>query len=113
MLGDVVRLQIAPSQHCAAIAVPSGAVVALGSCTHALIPAARFPPLRTSTPCAGKIMGATGGDGGDRDGGDGGDGGGAGDAQITKPPLPEANKLLDHLIVSPAAMSTLLGALLP
>ena len=108
MLGDVVRLQIAPSQHCAAISHPSGAVVALESCTHALVPAARFPPSRTSTPCAGKIMGATG-----RGGGDGGGDGGAGDAQITKPPLPEANSELCHAIVSPAAITALLGPLLP
>ena len=45
-------------------------------------------------------------------GGDGGDGG-AGDAQITKPPLPEAKIEVDHVIVSPAAITTLLGPLVP
>ena len=57
-----------------------------------------------------------GGDGGGGDGGDGGDGGcggGAGDAQITKPPAVVRDLELDHLIVSPAAISTLLGPLVP
>ena len=54
----------------------------------------------------------TGGIGGDG-GGDGG-GGGAGDAQITKPPLPvESYGKLDHVIVSPAAITTSIGPLLP
>ena len=108
----VRRLHVAPSQHCAAIALPSAAVVALGSCTHAF-PAE--PPSRTSTPCAGKITGANGGEGGDGGGGGGGgDGGGDGgaEAQITKPPI-AVSLSLSHLIVSPAAITTLLGPLVP
>ena len=51
-----------------------------------------------------------GGGGGDAgDGGAGGGDGGAGDAQITKLPSPRAKLLLDHSIVSPAAITTLVG----
>ncbi len=55
--------------------------------------------------------GSAGGAGGSA-GGDGGDGGGAGDAQITKPPAVILSSL-DHAIVSPAAITTLLGPLVP
>ena len=60
--------------------------------------------------------GGDGGDGGDGGGGgDGGDGGGGrgggADAQITKPTA-VVGKLL-HAIVSPAAITTLLGPLVP
>ena len=52
------------------------------------------------------------------DGGGGGGGdGGAGDAQITKPTVPSVtplpDKMLCHSIVSPAAITTLLGPLVP
>ena len=53
-----------------------------------------------------------GGGGGGVDGGDGGGDGGAGYAQITKPPAVVSLSLY-HAIVSPAAITTLLGPLVP
>ena len=62
---------------------------------------------------AGAYGGSGGDDGGDGgDVGDGGGDGGAGDAQITKPPAVVILSL-DHAIVSPAAITTLLGPLVP
>ena len=55
--------------------------------------------------------GSDGGVGGG-EGGDGGGDGGAGDAQITKP-LAVVSLSLVHAIVSPAAITTLLGPLVP
>ena len=89
LLFEVRRLQVAPSQHCAAMGTSplgavfisltpatGGAVVAVGSCTHAGV--GIDDPWRISTPCAGKAE-AAGGECGKGGGGDGAGGGGDGD----------------------------------
>ena len=68
------RRHVAPSQHCAAMAVPSS-VVAAGSWTH---PTWLELPSITRTPCDGKVVGATGVGGEGGGGGDGTGGGGGG-----------------------------------
>ena len=91
LLEVVFRLQTEPSQHCAAMAVPSAAEVAASSWTHCDV--VDPSPLKITTPCPGNgAAGGGGGDvllnlrcafacgGGDGDGG-GGEGGGEGCAQ--------------------------------
>jgi hypothetical protein len=98
--------------------MPSSAWVAVGLWTHELFP--EFPS-RISTPCAGNGFGGGKGGGGVGGGGGGGSKGGGwevmgweavGVAQMVKPALVTLTSLY-HAIVSPVAINTFAGPLVP
>ena len=81
LLPEVRRLQVEPSQHCAAMAIQP-CVVASASWTHASVSEL---PSRIRTPCGGKVTAGGGegemeGGGGVGGGGEGGGGAGSGGA---------------------------------
>ena len=69
LLAPIQRRHVrSASQHCAAMAVPDGDVVASASVTHSP-KASVAAPWSTSTPSLGKTIGASGGGGGGGEGG--------------------------------------------